>query len=97
MGDEKNIEVLQLKRLLLELREHRPDICFRYRLMGRMWTNNFLRVIKLTEKGVLLNDEPSNKFVSLADLSQVIQFEIDKSFQTYEPYFHYNVMASTAR
>ncbi|HET7179454.1 MAG TPA: hypothetical protein VFI14_07015 [Chryseosolibacter sp.] len=97
MADVKNIEVLQLRQLLLELREHRPDICFRYRLMGRMWTTNFLRVIKVTEDGVLLNDETSNKFVSLPDLSQVIQFEIDKSFQTYEPYFHYNVMASSVR
>lgn len=97
MVDEEKVEVLQLKQLLLQLREHRPDICFRYRLMGKMWTTNFLRVIKLTENGALLNDETSNKFVSLPDLSQVIQFEIDKPFQTYAPYFHYNVRARSGR
>lgn len=86
--------MIQLRQLLFALKEHRPDICIRYRLMGNMWTTNFLRVIKLTEKGVLLNDEISNKFISITDLSHLIQFELDKPFQSYMPYFHYDVVTS---
>ncbi len=90
----ERVDVLQLRQLLFGLREHRPDICFRYRLMGQMWAGNFLRVIKLTEKGVLLNDETSNRFISITDLSQIIQFELDKPFQSFRPYFHYEVIVS---
>ena len=91
---DKRVGVLELKRLLYELKEHRPDICFRFRLIGQMWASNFLRVVHVTERGVLLNDEISNRFISLPDLSQVIQFEIDKSFQTFHPHFHYDVVPS---
>lgn len=92
--EHKNVEVLQLRRLLFDLKEHRPDICFRYRLMGQMWVSNFSRVISLTEKGVLLNDEISNKFLSVPELSQIMQFELDKRFQAFKPYFHYDVVPS---
>ena len=92
--ENKHVEVLQLRRLLFELKEHRPDICFRYRMLGQMWAPNFSRVISLTEKGLHLNDETSNRFVSIPDLSQIIQFELDKPFQAFKPYFHYDVVVS---
>jgi hypothetical protein len=88
----KKVAVLAFKRLLIELKEHRPDICVRYRLIGQMWAENFLRVIQLTEHGVLLNDETSGRFVTISDLSHIMQFEIDNSFQMYEPHFHYDVV-----
>lgn len=93
----KTVDVLVLRRLLFELNEHRPDICFRYRLIGKMWAPNFLRVIRVTENGVLLNDESSNKFYKLPDLSNVIQFELDKPFQTFKPYFHYDVVPASEK
>lgn len=88
----KKIEVLALRRLLVELKEHRPDICLRYRLLGQMWATNFLRVVQVTEQGVVLNDESSKQFVHIPDLSLVIQFELDKTFQSFQPYIHYDVM-----
>jgi hypothetical protein len=93
-GPKKKIAVLELRRLLFELKEHRPDICVRYRLIGQMWAGNFLHVIRLTDKGVLLNDETSNKFITITDLAQIMQFELDKPFQTFHPYFHYDVVPS---
>jgi len=87
----KVVGVLELRRLLVQLKEHRPDICFRYRLLGQMWAENFLRVILVTDKGVLLNDETSSKLLKIQNLNHVIQFELDKPFQTFEPYFHYEV------
>jgi hypothetical protein len=89
----KKVSVLELRRLLFELKEHRPDICIRYRLLGQMWATNFLRIIRLTEKGVLLNDENSGKLVTIPDLAQIMQFEVDKPFQMFQPYFHYDVSA----
>jgi len=88
------VAVLELRRLLFELKEHRPDICFRYRLLGHMWADHFLRVIHLTDRGVLLNDETSGKFLKVPDLSQIMQFELDKPFQLYQPYYHYDVVTS---
>ena len=85
------ISVLEFRRLLVDLRSKRPDICIRYRLLGEMWGMNTLRVIHVTEKGAILNDETTNKVINLSDLSFIMQFEIDAPFQGFEPHFHYNV------
>lgn len=90
----KNIAVLALKRLLIELKEHRPDICIRFRLIGQMWMDSFLRVNSVTDRGVLLSSDTSNQFMGIADLSQIMQFEIDKPFQLYQPYFHYDIITT---
>lgn len=90
--DSRKVAVLELRRLLIELKEHRPDICIRYRLMGQMWAQNFSRVIEVSDRGVLLHDEHSNRHVSISDLSKIMQFELDKSFQSYQPHNHYDVI-----
>ena len=90
----KKVAVLTLRRLLIELNEHRPDIYIRCRLIGHMWMDAFLRVNRVTDQGVLLNDEKSNKSMTIADLSHIMQFEIDKPFQLYQPYFHYDVVTT---
>ena len=84
------ISVLELKQLLIELRDKRNTICFRYRLLGEMWKQNFMRIVDVTEKCVVLTDETANKLIFL-DLSLVMQFEIDAAFQNYQPHFHYEV------
>jgi hypothetical protein len=85
------VSVLELKRLLVDLRQKRQDICFRYRLVGEMWIVNAMRVMSVIEKGVLLNDEQNNKLVTISDLSMIMQFEIDAPFQGFQPHFHYHV------
>jgi hypothetical protein len=84
------ISVLELRRLLVDLGEKRPDICVRFRLLGELWNVNFLRVIRITEKGAVLLDE-SLGLVSVSDLNFVMQFEIDRPFQGFQPYYHYEV------
>jgi hypothetical protein len=91
---EKNktlISRLELKRLLTELKDLRPDICFRYRLVGEMWKPNFMRIVDVNEKGAVLIDETTDKLVFLHTLIQVVQFEIDAKFQMIQPHFHYEV------
>ncbi|HEY9487847.1 MAG TPA: hypothetical protein VIQ51_05920 [Chryseosolibacter sp.] len=91
----KKVAILELRRLLVELKEHRPDICIRLRLIGQMWSQKFLRVIRLTEQGgVLLNDENLREFTSIQNLSHIMQFELDKPFQLYQPFFHYDVVTT---
>jgi hypothetical protein len=85
------ISVLELKRLLVDLKQKRPDICFRYRLLGEMWVTNAMRVVAVTEKGVMLNDEQNNKLIPINDLSSLMQFEIDAPFQGFQPHYHYHV------
>jgi hypothetical protein len=48
-------------------------------------------VIRVTEKGELLNDEVLNRLITVHDLSMIMQFEIDNRFQNFQPHFHYDV------
>jgi hypothetical protein len=85
------ISVIDLRHLLIQLREQRPDICIRYRMLGEMWVSNFLSVVDITEKNLLLNDEVGHRLIVVNDLSAIMQFEIDKPFNGFQPYFHYEV------
>jgi hypothetical protein len=93
-GTRSQISVLELRRLLVEIKEYRPDICVRYRLLGEMWSPGFMKIVMVAEKGILLSDEPANKLISLSDLSMVMQFEIDNRFREFQPHFHYEVVPS---
>jgi hypothetical protein len=84
------ISALELKRLMVDLKEKRPDIYIRFRLLGEMWNVNFMQVLRISDKGALLFDEMNN-LVSISDLNFVMQFEIDKPFQGFQPYYHYEV------
>lgn len=94
MNEVKKVAVLELRRLFVELHEHRPDICIRYRLMGQMWAQNFWRIVRITGEAVVLNDENSNRIVAIPNLSTIMQFELDKSFRTFEPHYHYDVVTA---
>jgi hypothetical protein len=90
-NEESIISVIGLRRLLVELAEKRPNVCIRPRLMGEMWLPVFMRVVAATDKGVLLQDEDTGRFVSVSDISYVMQFELDNRFQNFQPHFHYEV------
>jgi hypothetical protein len=88
------VEVLELRRLLYELKDQRSDICIRFRLIGEMWQPSFSRVIKLIESGVVLLNEENNLAVSIKDLREVVQFEIDARYQNFHPHNHYDLEPS---
>jgi hypothetical protein len=91
MAEKEGVTILELRRLLVELRDKRPDICVRFRLLGEMWFPHFTRIVLVTETGAILNNEVTNKLIRVADLSNVMQFEIDHTFQNYKPYYHYDM------
>jgi hypothetical protein len=88
------ISVVELKRLLVSLKEKRPDVLVRYRLLGEMWTQSFRPIVFVSERGAIFLDVESNKLILISDLSNIMQFEIDERFQGYQPYFHYEVKPS---
>ncbi|MBT1701981.1 hypothetical protein [Chryseosolibacter indicus] len=90
--EQDTISVLELKRLLIDLKDKQPDISVRTRLMGNMWDVNFNAVVLVTEWGVILSDVTSNKICTIPNLNNIIQFEIDSPFQQYKPFHHYNVV-----
>jgi hypothetical protein len=84
-----SISALELKQLLIQLLKN-PHICFRFRLIGEMWMQHLMSVNAINEKSVLLYDEVDNKHF-LVRYNNIMQFEIDHRFQTYQPHFHYTV------
>lgn len=85
------IPVIEFRSLLHEIRDLRPDIGIRMRMMGEMWQPVHHRVFQLTERGVALHEEVSRKIIMVPDLGHVMQFELDQVFKQYEPHFHYAV------
>jgi hypothetical protein len=82
----------ELRELLLGLRDKNPDTCIRFRLIGKMWNESFVNVRIVTDKGVAFeNRSVPNQVISISDLTNVMQFELDNSFEEYEPHFHYSV------
>jgi hypothetical protein len=88
------ISVLELKRLLIDLKEKRPGVCVRFRLMGELWAKNFMFIAGITDKGVLLKDDSNNNFTAISNLADIMQFEIDEPFQGFRPYNHYDIILS---
>ena len=91
MNTDKMISVVELRRLLVELKEKRPDIGVRFRLLGELWDTGFSTIVLVMERGVILSDEAHNQVCTIPDLHNVIQFEIDGPFRNFQPYNHYHV------
>lgn len=85
------ISVTELKQMLVVIVDHQLSVCFRFRILGEMWHPTFMRVIRVTDRGVLLNDDVNNKMHHIVDLSHVVQFEIDQRLHNFHPHFHYEL------
>jgi hypothetical protein len=84
------LSAVELKRLIIDIKDHEPGICIRFRLIGEMWQVFMMRIITVTENRVLIHNEISNKLISI-DLNNVMQFEIDARFRDIQPFYHYEV------
>jgi hypothetical protein len=85
------ISALELKRLLFELKDRRPDIGVRFRLTGKMWQSYFLCILQITEKGITLVNEKTHETTWIHDLRDIMEFELEHSFQQYQAHFHYRL------
>jgi len=86
------ITVLELRRLLHQLKDLRPDINIRMRLMGELWQVRHSRIASIMETGVILNDQTSGRLILIQDLKRIMQLELDLQFQQYQPNFHYSIV-----
>lgn len=87
------VQTLELKRLLYSINDSKLDIGIRLRFIGRMWLDDFVRIIELSDDSATLFDDRHSRIIMISDLSNIMQFELDSSFQQYEPNFHYSVEA----
>jgi hypothetical protein len=83
--------ITHLKQVLVDIKEHGPNVCVRFRLLGELWQTGFVRIVNVIDNRVLINDDARNKLLSM-DLSLVMQFEIDHRFKGIEPHNHYDVI-----
>ena len=86
-----DVHFLELRRLLTDLKDHAPNVCIRFRLIGELWQNSYFKILKLTDDGVALLDDPSNKLVFIKNLNDIMQFEVDGPFRNFQPHVHYSV------
>lgn len=87
-----SVTVLQLRKLLFDLNEKRPDVCIRFRLIGELWMQSFARVSSVTDKGVILTTDHANRVLLVPNLNNVMQFDLDHNFQEYIAHNHYDVI-----
>jgi hypothetical protein len=85
-GDQ--ISQLELRLLMKSILHEHADIKIKCLLEGGTWTDQFLTV---TEKGLVLNNDSNNKIQSIEYLDDVVQFVIDKPFDSYNPNLAYTV------
>jgi len=91
--EDGKVAVLELRRLLYELKDLGPEIGIRIRLMGELWQQHYCSIVAIGEKELTLKEEHSGLPVYVPDLTEIIQFELSNSFKHYQPHFHYTVAA----
>jgi hypothetical protein len=89
-GQKADIGIVEFKRLLTDLTEKRPGISIRYRLIGHLWNNGFYALKKVLEDDVIFV-EPERQTEIREQIKNIMQIELDGSFQTYRPNFHYTI------
>jgi hypothetical protein len=88
------ISANELRRLMVTIADSNVEVGLRYRMIGEMWEQNYMTIMKVTDFGLLLNDQVKNRLIVIRDLSQIMQFELDSQFHSFRPNYHYNVNPS---
>ena len=89
--DSDTITVTELKGLLQDIHDLRPDIGVRFRVLGGMWQSAFVHLADIHENKVVLKERTSTKLFIISDLVMVVQFELEERFRAFVPNFHYTV------
>jgi hypothetical protein len=90
----RKVSALELKRLLFDIHDRRPDVRIRVRLLGKMWGESFCAVEDVSENEVKLFDGHKQITISMSKFNEVIQFELECSFFGYQAFYHYEVVAA---
>ncbi len=85
------ISVQELKFLVASIIHKKANIRIKCLTDGGIWTTQFYSVMMVTESGVILNDEVTDKIKSIRFIDQVIQFVLDRPFDNYNSNLTYLV------
>lgn len=104
MDQQDPVSLYNLKQLLLEIYEVRPDIKIKVRLVNQPWSKNFNTIIHLAGltndppdfQGVIFNDEFSQTLIIAKNLNEISEFMIDKSHPVYKKNIPYVVQHQVA-
>jgi hypothetical protein len=88
----RKVSALELKRLLFDIRDRRPDVRIRVRLLGKMWGESFCSVDGISENEASLFDAYKETTISISNFNEIIQFELECSFFGYQAFYHYEVV-----
>jgi hypothetical protein len=89
--DFDTITVTELRALLHEILDLRPDISLRFRVLGSMWQPAFLHITDIFDQKVILRNPASAKVYVIDDINMVTQFELEDRFRTFQPNHHYSI------
>jgi hypothetical protein len=89
--EDNSLSLLQLRQLLIDIKEHGPNVCVRFRLIGELWQQQMMRVVTVTDDRVLVHDEVNNKLISI-EINHIMQFEVDNKFKVLQPHNHYDII-----
>jgi len=92
MAPKGQVLTMELKRLLYDIRDRKPNVCVRFRRIGQMWERDFMQVVDMSERGAVFYNQEIEEFVYVGDLVDIMQFELDVRYYNYEPHFHYEVL-----
>ncbi|HEY3405383.1 MAG TPA: hypothetical protein VGK59_18485 [Ohtaekwangia sp.] len=85
------ISVQELKLLVASIIHQKAKIRIKCLTDGGVWTTQFFSVMMVTDKGLVLNDEATDKIKSIRFIDQVIQFVLDTPFNNYNSNLAYLV------
>ena len=98
LNNTDKITISEFRKLLFDLKNVRPDIQIRYRLLGDVWHPNFVSISNLPNlddfedsKLVVLHDDINSKKIVIENLADIVQFEIESPFGAFRPHFHYYI------
>lgn len=89
----RRVSSLEFKRLLVDIRDRRPDVRIRVRLAGKMWGERFCSIDFIAENQLVLHEESQDEYFYINNVSDVIQFELECSFFGFHAFYHYEVLA----
>ena len=86
------VTVTELRNMLYRLQDKSPDTCVRFRLIGKVWNDSFVNVRDVSDLGIVfVNRNAADQLLNISNLANVVQFELETSFENYRAHFHYSV------
>ena len=85
------ISLLELKLLAASIIHQKASIRIKCLMEGGAWTSQFLSILMVTDRGLVLNDETTDKIKSISFMDHVVQFAIDRPFDNYHSDLAYPV------